>query len=69
MESTTAHHITISYLRKMATMMRVLATDKNKDRWLAKTEIPEPTNKLSSARKTEPSCVDAILDDPRGTSS
>ncbi|XP_016341607.1 uncharacterized protein LOC107688451 [Sinocyclocheilus anshuiensis] len=41
----------------------------HKDRWLVKTEEPKPTNKFSSAHKTEPTCVDATVDDPRGPSS
>ncbi|KAL0200581.1 hypothetical protein M9458_003768, partial [Cirrhinus mrigala] len=41
----------------------------HKDRWLVKTEESEPTEKFSSARKTEPACVDATVDDPRGPSS
>lgn len=41
----------------------------HKDRWLVKTEEPKPTNKFSSARKTEPTCVDATVDDSRGPSS
>lgn len=41
----------------------------HKDRWLVKTEEPKPTNKFSSARKTELTCVDATVDDPRAPSS
>ncbi|KAL1280276.1 hypothetical protein QQF64_014876 [Cirrhinus molitorella] len=41
----------------------------HKDLWLPKTEEPEPTEKFSSARKTETTCVDGTVDDPRGLSS
>lgn len=41
----------------------------HKDLWLVKTEEPKPTNKFSSARKTQPTCVDATVDDSRGPSS
>lgn len=34
-----------------------------------KTEEPKPTNKFNSARKTEPTCVDASVEDRRGPSS
>lgn len=41
----------------------------HKDRWLAKTEEPKPTNKSSSARNTEPTCVDGPLGSFTGASS
>ncbi|KAK7159098.1 hypothetical protein R3I94_005438 [Phoxinus phoxinus] len=41
----------------------------HKDRWLAKTEEPKPTNKFSSARNTEPTCVDGPLGSFTGASS
>ncbi len=41
----------------------------HKDSWLVKTEEPKPTNKFNSAHKTEPTCVDATVDDRKGPSS
>ncbi|XP_077083142.1 uncharacterized protein LOC143736283 [Siphateles boraxobius] len=41
----------------------------HKDRWLAKTEKSKPTNKFSSARNKEPTCVDGPLGSFTGASS
>lgn len=41
----------------------------HKDRWLAKTEEPKPTNKFSSAHNREPTCVDGPLGSSTGASS
>lgn len=41
----------------------------HKDHWLPKTEEPKPTNKFSSARNTELTCVDGPLGSSTGTSS